>query len=99
MPSIAPRYNRGMHRMKITGARLALPRVFDGGVEIAPETAPNVHLAAVNFDLGSAVVKRNQFEASTEIAVGLMLREKRILLRACFLTFLPLKRSHKSCWK
>jgi hypothetical protein len=71
--------------MKITGARLALPRVFDGGVEIAPETAPNVHLAAVNFDLGSAVVKRNQFEASTEIAVGLMLAGKENTFACLFL--------------
>jgi hypothetical protein len=60
-------------QVEITGARLALPRDFGNGVELAPENAPMVHLGAVNFDLGAAVIKRNQSERSAEIALGLKL--------------------------
>jgi hypothetical protein len=62
-----------MDQFPITGSRLALPRVFDNGVEIAPENAPSVHLAAVNFDVGTAVVKRNVFGEHTEIALAVKL--------------------------
>lgn len=62
-----------MTRIEITGSRLALPKDFGNGVELAPENAPTVHLAAVNFDLGAAVIKRNQSEKTTEIALALML--------------------------
>jgi hypothetical protein len=61
-----------MTRNEITQARLALPRLLNG-VELAPENAPSMPLASVNFDLGAAVVKRNEFKNMTEIAVGLML--------------------------
>ena len=61
-----------MTRIEIAKSRLALPRLLNG-VELAPETAPSVNLAAVNFDLGAAVVKRNQFKNTTEIAVGMIL--------------------------
>jgi hypothetical protein len=78
-----------MQQMKITGSRLALPRVFDNDVAIAPETASNVHLAMVNFDLGSAVVKRNQSETSTEIAVGMMLAGRENSTFACLFLDVP----------
>jgi hypothetical protein len=65
-----------MRRIQITGSRLALPRLFPNGVELAPENAPSVHLAAVNFDLGAAVIKRNESQTTTEIALALMLTGK-----------------------
>jgi hypothetical protein len=71
--------------MKLTGSRLALPRVLDDGAEIAPENAPSVRLAGVNFDLGSAAVKQNQRGASTEIAVALTLAGKENTFACLFL--------------
>ena len=62
-----------MTQFEITGSRLALPRNFGNGVELAPPNAPNVRQAAVNFELGAALVKRNQSETTTEIALALML--------------------------
>jgi len=61
-----------MIRIEITASRLALPRLLNG-VELTPENAPSANLASVNFDLGAAVVKRNECRNATEIAVGLML--------------------------
>lgn len=62
-----------MKPIQITASRLALPRQFADGIELAPENAPSVHLAAVNFDLGAAVIKRNESQTATEIALALML--------------------------
>lgn len=64
-----------MKPIKITGARLALPRLIND-VELAPENAPSAHLAAVYFDLGAAVIKRNESDTTTEIAIGVMLTGK-----------------------
>jgi len=74
--------------MKITGARLALPRVFNG-VEIAPENAPSVRQAAVNFEPGSVVIKRNQSETSTEIAVAVKLVGEENITFACLFLDVP----------
>jgi hypothetical protein len=61
-----------MNQIRITGW-LELARVFDSVAEQATENLESVHLAAVNFNLGAAVIQRNTFEGSTEISIAVKL--------------------------
>jgi len=61
-----------MKRIEITGARLALPRLLND-VELAPESAA----PEVNFDLGSAILQKNDgATGGATIALSLSLAGK-----------------------
>lgn len=66
-----------MKRIEIPGTRIALPRLLND-VELAPESgAP-----AVNFDLGSALLQKND---GTTIALGFSLAGKNETFACLFL--------------